>query len=31
MTSLDIPPMQDWQAFERLCRDLWSRLWNVWD
>ena len=26
--SLDIPPMTDWQAFERLCRDLWSRLWN---
>ncbi len=23
-----LPPPKDWQAFERLCRDLWSRLWD---
>ncbi len=28
-SELQIPPPQDWQAFERLCRDLWSEIWNA--
>jgi len=23
-----IPPMRDWEKFERLCSDLWKRIWN---
>ncbi len=28
LTSSDIPPPENWQDFEKLCRDLWSRRWN---
>lgn len=28
ITSLQIPAPKDWQAFERLCRDLWEHIWD---
>lgn len=27
--TLSVPPPANWQDFERLCCDLWKRLWNV--
>lgn len=27
-TDIQIPPPKDWQAFERLCADLWESIWN---
>jgi len=28
-TTLSLPPPANWQDFERLCCDLWKRIWNV--
>ena len=27
-SSIQIPPPSNWQDFERLCCDLWKRIWN---
>ncbi|MEO6603623.1 MAG: restriction endonuclease [Polyangiaceae bacterium] len=27
-SGFDLPPPTDWQAFERLCRDLWASIWD---
>lgn len=28
LTNLQFPPPKDWQAFERLCADLWAEIWK---
>lgn len=28
VSAFQIPPPKDWQAFERLCRDLWQHVWD---
>lgn len=28
LSDFQLPPPKDWQKFERLCRDIWARVWN---
>lgn len=28
LSGYQIPPLEDWQDFERLCRDLWAEIWS---